>query len=207
MPCCSRSAIQRPAARFVADDAGFDRPFQPLRIGVGADRQGRAGQLQQAGELQVGVQRGLNSWIFGTERCGPWPGLCRSGARLVIAIMVMPAMRTVGARFRLERRFGFADRAAQAAHHLGQHVVGLEAQLAAVLGRQDLHRHVAVAEVVGGTGEEQRAVGDGLDQFFRRGEDFDDGACRLRPPACRRRAGGRRVRGRCRLRRRRRASP
>ena len=38
-----------------------------------------AGQLQQTGELQLRVHRGLNSWIFGTERCGPWPGLCRSG--------------------------------------------------------------------------------------------------------------------------------
>ncbi len=103
-------------------------------------------------------------------------GVVQVGRRLVIAMMAMTAMRTIGAGFRLERRFGFADRAAQAAHHLGQHMVGLEAQLAAVLGRQNLHRHVAVAEVVGGTGEEQRAVGDGLDQLFRRGEDFDDGA-------------------------------
>ena len=54
-------------------------------------------------------------------------------------------------------------------------MVGLEAQLAAVIGRQDLHRHMAVAEVVGRAGEEQRAVGDGLDQLFRRGEDFDNG--------------------------------
>ena len=48
-------------------------------------------------------------------------------------------------------------------------------QLAAVVGRQDLHRHVAVAEVVGSAGEEQRAVSDGFDQLFRGGEDFDDG--------------------------------
>ena len=82
-----------PGARLVADDAGFDRPFQPLRIGVGADRQGRAGQLQQAGELQAGVQRGLNWWIFGTERCGPWPGLCRSGVGSSSPCMVMAAMR------------------------------------------------------------------------------------------------------------------
>jgi hypothetical protein len=41
-------------AGFVADQAGFDGPFQALRIGVGADRQGRAGQLQQADELQAG---------------------------------------------------------------------------------------------------------------------------------------------------------
>ena len=34
---------------------------------------------------------------------------------------------------------------------------------------------MAVAEVVGGAGEKQRAVGAGFDQLFRRGEDFDDG--------------------------------
>ena len=63
----------------------------------------------------------------------------------------------------------------QATHHGGEDVVGLEAQLAAVGSGQNLHRHMAVAEVVGGAGEEQRAVGDGLDQPFRRGEDFDNG--------------------------------
>ena len=32
-----------------------------------------------------------------------------------------------------------------------------------------------VAKVVGGTGEELRAVGDCLDELFLRGEDFDNG--------------------------------
>ena len=102
-------------------------------------------------------------------------GIVQVGRRLVV-VMVMTAMRTISAGFRLERRFRFADRAAQAPGHVGQHVIGLEAQLAAVFVWQDLHRHVPVAEMVGGAGEEQRAVGDGLDELFRRGEDFDDGA-------------------------------
>ena len=33
---------------------------------------------------------------------------------------------------------------------------------------------MAVAQVVGGAGEEQRVVGDRLDQPFGRGDDFDD---------------------------------
>ena len=94
---------------------------------------------------------------------------------VIVAMMVMADVRAMRAGFRLERRFGLADGAAQPLHHLGQHVIGLETQLAAVFGRHDLHRHMAVAEVVGGAGEEQRAGGDGFDQFFRCGEDLDDG--------------------------------
>lgn len=94
---------------------------------------------------------------------------------IVIAAVVMAAMCAVGSGFGLERRFDFGDRAADSLDHFSEHVVGLKAQRAAVGCRQDLHRHVAVAEMVGGAGKEQRGVGVRLDQLFRRGEDFDDG--------------------------------
>jgi len=101
--------------------------------------------------------------------------------------MVMVAtVCSVRARFRLERRFGIAHRATQPLHHFSQHVVDLEAQLATVVGGQDLHRYVAIAKVVGGAGEEQRTVGDGFDELFRRGENFDNGraviCCQLVTP-------------------------
>ena len=95
---------------------------------------------------------------------------------LVVAMMAMTAVRAIGTGLWLEGSFGFADAATQAFDHFSQHMVGLETQLATVFGRQNLHRDMPVAEVVGGAGEEQRAVGDGLDQPFRRGKDFDDGA-------------------------------
>ena len=75
------------------------------------------------------------------------------GMIVIVTMMVMTAVRPVGTRFGLERRFGFADRAAEALCHLGQHMVGLEAQPAAVFSRQNLHRHMPVTKVVGGTGE------------------------------------------------------
>ena len=92
------------------------------------------------------------------------------GVGRFVAMRVLPA---VGAGFRLERGFGFDHRATKTAHHFRQHVVGLEAQAATAGFGDDLHRHVAVAEMVGGAGEELGIAGDGLDQFFRRGQDFD----------------------------------
>jgi hypothetical protein len=96
------------------------------------------------------------------------------GVVVFIAAM-MSAVTTVCPRFRLERRFAFADGAAETARHFGQNVVGLKAQSATAPLGQDLHRHMPVAEVVGGAGKEERRVGDDFNQFFRRGEDFDDG--------------------------------
>jgi hypothetical protein len=91
-----------------------------------------------------------------------------------IVVVVMPA--AVGAGLGLEGCLDLGDATTEALDHVGQHVVGLEAQPAAGLGGQDLHRHVAVAQVVGGAGEEQRAVGDGLDELLGGGDDLDDGA-------------------------------
>ena len=82
---------------------------------------------------------------------------------------------TVSASFRLKRRLALADGTAEATPHFSQNVVSLEAQFAAVYSRQYLHRDVTVAKVVGSTGKEQRAGGDGFDQFLRRGANFDDG--------------------------------
>ena len=93
---------------------------------------------------------------------------------------MMAAVRTrvcpIGTGFGLEGGFGFVHRAAQSFDHFGEYVVGLEAQFAAVVGGQNLYGYVAIAEMVGGAGEEQGGVGGGFDQFFRGGEDFDDGA-------------------------------
>jgi hypothetical protein len=36
----------------IMHEARFDRPFEALRIGVGADRQRRAGELQQASQRE-----------------------------------------------------------------------------------------------------------------------------------------------------------
>jgi len=48
----AEGSIEGPAARQVTDAEGHEADGLP--------------------------HRGLNSWIFGTERCGPWPGLCRA---------------------------------------------------------------------------------------------------------------------------------
>ena len=111
-------------------------------------------------------------------------GVVQAGVLLVVVVaMVMTAVRSricsICTRFRLERRFDFGDRATDSLDHLGQYVIGLEAQRAAVGCRQDLHRHVAVAEVVGRSGEKERRVGGGFDELLRRGEDFDDGGAVL----------------------------
>ena len=53
------------------------------------------------------------------------PGVVQVGAAIIVTVVVMAA--AVGAGLRLEGGFDFANRAAQALNHLGQHVVGLEA--------------------------------------------------------------------------------
>ena len=79
-------------------------------------------------------------------------------------VVMMTGVYAVGARLRLERRLGLGDGASEATCHLGQHVVGLEAQTAAAGLGNDLHRYVAIAQVVGGAREEQGCAGNGLDQ-------------------------------------------
>lgn len=97
---------------------------------------------------------------------------------MVVAVVVMPAMRTrmcpIRTRFRLEGRFDFGDRATDSLDHLGQYVIGLKRSVPPLsVGR--ICTGAAVAEVVGRSGEKERRVGGGFDELLRRGEDFDDG--------------------------------
>ena len=96
-------------------------------------------------------------------------------AMMVMSTVMMPAVGAVSTGLRLKRRDRFADATTESLGHVCQYVVGLEAQDATVRVRHDLHRHVPVAKMVSGAGEEQRRIGDGFDQFLRRSEDFDDG--------------------------------
>lgn len=45
----------------------------------------------------------------------------------LVVVMRVVTMRAVGAGFGLEWRFGFGDRTAQAAHHVGEYMIGFEA--------------------------------------------------------------------------------
>ena len=71
-----------------------------------------------------------------------------------VALMAMAAVGTVSTGFGLERRFGWVDRATEDAEHFGQYMVGLEAEPAAIGVGDDLHRDMAIAEMVSGTGKE-----------------------------------------------------
>ena len=95
--------------------------------------------------------------------------------RFVVMVMVA-AVRSVSAGFRLERRFRFANRTAQASNHVGQNVVGLDTQPSTISFRNDLYRDVAIAQMIGRAGKEQGGIGNGFDQFFRGGDDFDNAA-------------------------------
>lgn len=78
-------------------------------------------------------------------------------------------VRAVGATFGIEGRLDLADRATEAEQHFGQHMIRLEAQ--EVLAK--LHRHMPIAEMVGGTAELQTIAGVDFEQRFRGGLDFD----------------------------------
>ena len=69
----------------------------------------------------------------------------------MLRMMAMAAhMAAIGTAFGLERHFGGRDDQVHAAQHIGKHMVGLNLE---VVGLQ-FDRHMAVAEVVGGAGEE-----------------------------------------------------
>ena len=63
---------QRPRCRRTPASQGHGRS-----AGCAPDRRRRAVM-----KLMASLQHGLNWWIFGTERCAPWPGLCRSVAAM-----------------------------------------------------------------------------------------------------------------------------
>ncbi len=95
-------------------------------------------------------------------------GMMQIGLHLIVGFirMGMTRVAAISAGFGLEGGFAFAHCATQTFDHLGQNVICLEAQLATVCRGQNLYRHMAVAEVVGGAGKKERVIGDGLDQLF-----------------------------------------
>ena len=170
-----REHVADPAlrARGVRHDARLDGRLQPLRVAVGADRQRGARELQQAHQHRgvaghfgfASAPLAPNSWMR-----PPWP----DSLSWRWCAPYAPASGSKGASTACHAR-------AQARQHLLEHVVGREAQPAVA----HLHRHVAVAEVVGGARE----------RLGRLARDVQDAARAAPPP---------RSRGR---RRRRRRSP
>ncbi len=79
------------------------------------------------------------------------------------------AMRLIGARCGLERRFDFNGFHAKPPDHFGDHVVAPEPQPKT----PDFHRQVPVAEVPRQCAKMLRAFASDFEQFFWRGDDFD----------------------------------
>ncbi len=69
------------ASRLIVYQTCLDRPLEALRVRVGANREGRAGELQEARQGKIH----LNSWIFAGERCAPCPGSCAASGEAAIA--------------------------------------------------------------------------------------------------------------------------
>jgi hypothetical protein len=79
-------------------------------------------------------------------------------------------MRAVSAALGIEWRFDLADVATETDQHLGEDVIGLKAQKALA----ELHRHVPVAEMIGGTDQLEGSSRHELRAApFRRRLDFD----------------------------------
>ena len=72
----------------------------------------------------------------------------------VVAVAIIGHMAAVGTAFRLKRHISLHHGHVHAAKHVGQHMIGLNFQ---VIGLQ-LNRHMAVAQVVGGTHQIKRAA-------------------------------------------------
>ena len=101
-------------------------------------------------------------------------------AMITVMVMMVTAVCAIGTRFRLERRFDFADDAAQTLDHLGQHVIALKAQDTAAVRGQNLHRDVAIPQVISRTRKQQGRTCNDLDQLFGRSDDFDHRSAILR---------------------------
>jgi hypothetical protein len=67
----------------------------------------------------------------------------------IAGTVAVPMPAAIGPGLRVERRAHFADRRTQQFQHLAQHRVAFQEQRIA----GDLHRHVPVAEVIGGDNE------------------------------------------------------
>src|ERR1700722_15331057 len=93
-------------------------------------------------------------------------------AVVCIAVMVFVAMlgcwRGVGAAFGIEWRFDLDDARTEPAQHLFQHMIAANAQRF----RQNLCRHMAIAEVPGDAHEMRWIVAAYLKEQFRCSNDF-----------------------------------
>ena len=112
----------RPVSRS-RDESGLDRGLEPVRVGEGADREGRRQPGQQAGERVVSIV----------------------GMAVALLSVVVPAGRVGAASGRTGARRR-ATHGAEAAHHGDQDVIVADAERA--VGRH-LHRQMAVAEMPG----------------------------------------------------------
>jgi len=69
--------------------------------------------------------------------------------RMAVIVVMRSDMLRIGAAFRIERRLDLAGFRAEAAHHVGNHMVAADAQFCA----RDLRRQMSVAEVPGNAHE------------------------------------------------------
>ena len=83
---------------------------------------------------------------------------------------------TIGAGLGLEGRGDFLYRQSQARHHVAQHVIGAKSQPS----RAQLHRHMAIPQMISGAREQQWVGRTRFHQCFRRGDDFHDAAIVVR---------------------------
>ena len=100
--------------------------------------------------------------------------------RVIMTVFVIMAtdvrVAAVGAGFRFERRQRFRRVRAEAGQHVSQNVVGTDAQriVAVVFPSEDLHRRVAVAEVIGATCEFLDIVAFDVEYRLGCGDDADN---------------------------------
>eukprot|EP01137_Pigoraptor_chileana_P017644 Opistho-2@76024 len=132
----------------------------------------------------------LAAWavhVRGRRGChGDADGLAARGGRragmvmaVIVAVPVMSVRMPLGcvsAGLGLEGRFGLADDQVHLPQHVGQHMVGFQQQRF----RLQLQLHMAVAQVVGGAQQIERAAvlgaGAHLQHGLRGGLDQDQGA-------------------------------
>eukprot|EP01022_Parablepharisma_sp_SALTPOND_P030350 TRINITY_DN760_c2_g1_i1.p2 TRINITY_DN760_c2_g1~~TRINITY_DN760_c2_g1_i1.p2 ORF type:complete len:1290 (-),score=479.69 TRINITY_DN760_c2_g1_i1:1065-4934(-) len=157
--------------RFAIDPPILDGRFQPLRIAVGADRQGRAAQLQQ---MQQGT--GLHGSAFfllvaGTMDLLAQRDRCQRVVVMVVAVMVMAT--AIGTGFRFEGGLFLAHLCAQAFQHFLEHRILADAQEARATLMTDMRLGMTVAEVEGATQQQVRVGGIDAIGGFGLGDDLD----------------------------------
>lgn len=82
----------------------------------------------------------------------------------------MATVTPIGAALRFEWRFAFSDVQTQTTHHLAQHMVACKARQAGL----QFHCHMAVAQMVGGAGQQQSVVATHFHHSFGRCHHLDD---------------------------------